>query len=143
MGTYPKKYLEIEQTEIENAEKECHKNCASTCGGYSDCSAPCPDCCSDYCTSQYIDSKDEYENKCRESCQSTCGFREAINGLADIIYYVAGIMAAIMLIVQGYRLITSSNAEDRSDAKKGIFYVILALVIIIAARSLVNLLFSV
>lgn len=139
-GMYPKKLLELEETEIENAKKECHKQCAATCGGYSDCSTTCADCCSDHCTTKYSDSEDEYKDKCIESCKSKCDLKETINKIAEIIYYIAGIIVAIMFIINGYKFITSTTPEDRDDAKKGIIYIILALIIIIIAMPLTNLL---
>ena len=45
-----------------------------------------------------------------------------------------------MFVISGYKFITSDNPEDRTEAKKGFMFVILALIIIIIAEPLVNLL---
>ncbi|GAG14593.1 unnamed protein product, partial [marine sediment metagenome] len=63
---------------------------------------------------------------------------ETTSRLTDVIYIAAGIVAAIMLVIHGLKLISSQNPEDRDDAKKAILFVIFALVIIVLAEPLVN-----
>mgnify|MGYP000318296525 CR=1 FL=1 len=121
--------------------EECKKACAGICGGYTDCPTDefpeCPACCADYC-SQFADN--DMKNSCINACESICGLNNTIYGITEIIYYIAGIIAAIMFVIYGYKLITSTTPEERDDAKRGIMYVILALILIAVAGSLVNLL---
>ncbi len=117
--------------------KGCVKACGGVCGGLTDCSDDCVVCCNDYCNS-LLDPNSEVG--CVDSCESTCKLNETIHGITDIIYYIAGIIAAIMFVISGYKFITSANPEDRTEAKKGFMFVILALIIIVIADPLVNLL---
>lgn len=121
--------------------EECKKACAGICGGYTDCPTDefpeCPACCADYCA-QFADN--DMKNSCINACESICGLNNTIYGITEIIYYIAGIIAAIMFVIYGYKLITSTTPEERDDAKRGIMYVILALILIAIAGSLVNLL---
>ena len=166
MGVAPTKWLETKNEEYTHAVETCQAQCAATCGGLTDCSGKdilnptaqdCPKCCNAYCDTYawiypppnyaYSDitfppTSDHYKNLCKKSCKSTCKLHETIHGITEIIYYIAGIIAAIMFVISGYKFITSDNPEDRTEAKKGFMFVILALIIIIIAEPLVNLLMS-
>ena len=131
VGVYPKQVLEFEETEYMNAMKKCHEQCGADCGGYvdyeSDLGKDCGNCGS-FCGAQGF-TGDEAEAACVESCRSKCGFNEMVYGIIDIIHYVVGIIAAVILLIHSYGLITSTTPEDRANAKKGIICAILALVI--------------
>ncbi|MEA3255370.1 MAG: pilin [Candidatus Altiarchaeota archaeon] len=131
VGVYPKQVLEFEETEYMNAMKKCHEQCGADCGGYvdyeSDLGKDCSNCGS-FCSAQGF-TGDEAEAACVESCRSKCGFNDIVYGIIDIIHYVVGIIAAVILLVNSYGLITSTTPEDRDNAKKGIICAILALVI--------------
>ena len=64
---------------------------------------------------------------------------ETVKGVTDIIYTIAGIIAALMIVIHGIRMLTADNPSDRTAAKNSIIYVILALVVIILAGILVGL----
>jgi hypothetical protein len=124
------------------AIKLCHEKCARICGGYTTCSSDdpsiCTSCCSTFCSSNYADATQKMPDKCQLSCSSTCGYKGLVNDIVNVIYYAAGTIGALMLIINGLRLITSQDPNDRSAAKNGIIYVIIALIIIILAATLVG-----
>ena len=122
-------------------EEGCAKACGGMCGGYADYEKDLKkDCdnCDTYCSDQGFTG--DVHTACINACESICGLNETIYGITEIIYYIAGIIAAIMFVIYGYKLITSTTPEERDDAKRGIIYVILALILIAIAGSLVNLL---
>ncbi len=109
-------------------------DCGGVCGGYTDCSGDCETCCSGFCSSFTDPSKE----RCMNSCTGKC----ALNGVIGMVLNVAGVVAAMILVICGYMLMTSANPEDRENAKKGIMYVILALVVVAIAEPLSDLLFE-
>jgi len=146
--TLPTGTIDITATSID--EDSCMEACGAICGGYTNCTENCNTCCDEdngYCSKVSIPAVTSWDiNKvkdgCEKSCKSTCKLHETIHGITGIIYYIAGIIAAIMFVISGYKFITSDNPEDRTEAKKGFMFVILALIIIIIAESLVNLLMA-
>ncbi|MCK4491503.1 MAG: hypothetical protein KAU03_02690 [Candidatus Altiarchaeales archaeon] len=161
-GMAPTELLEWKDEEYAHAAERCQKQCAATCAYHADCSGKdilnpdsedCKTCCSNYCNSKYkwkyppaskkYDphlQEDSYIRSCKASCENTCMVNETTNGLRDIIYYLAGIVAAIMLTILGYSFMTSTEPEGRSKTKQGVLFVILALIIIVVADPLVNML---
>ena len=120
-------------------------------GGFNDCASNCESCCSEYCANA-VGSPGTgiigcggalfiggiLHQGCVESCKSSCKIKESINNIKAIILYIALILAGIMFLVFAYKFITSANPEDRNEAKRGLLYVILALLIIGIADPLIN-----
>jgi hypothetical protein len=117
------------------AKKLCREQCARNCGGYTECpvqnDANCGTCCRTFCGS--------LGEKCELSCSSTCSYRDLVNGIVQVIYLAAGIIGALMIVINGLRMVTSQDPNDRNAAKNGIIFVIIALIIIILAATLVGL----
>jgi heme O synthase-like polyprenyltransferase len=63
-----------------------------------------------------------------------------IKGLTEAIYLIAGVIAALMIVIHGIRMVTAQDPSDRNAAKNSIIYVLIALVIIVLAGTLVALL---
>lgn len=62
-----------------------------------------------------------------------------INKVANIIAFLAGAVATIMIMYAGYGFITSDgNSEKVSRARQTIFYAAIGLVVIVSARLLVS-----
>ncbi|HDN82821.1 MAG TPA: hypothetical protein ENG50_00480 [Candidatus Altiarchaeales archaeon] len=126
----------------------CMKAAAGIVGGFNDCASDCESCCSEYCANAVEDPNAGiigcrvlipiFRSGCVESCKSSCKIKESINNIKAIILYIALILAGIMFLVFAYKFITSANPEDRNEAKKGLLYVILALLIIGIADPLIN-----
>lgn len=157
VGVATKGVLSGGDAEYASAANLCQRQCAATCGGLADCSgAPqdCPTCCGTLCvdydwnypgvSGDYdpADHLTEYREMCKRSCVNTCKVKKEVYGIQDIVYYVAGIIAAIMFVISGYKFMTSTNPEDRASAKKGVMFVILALIIIAIADPMVKLLIT-
>ena len=136
---YKTAYAEQADSASANTIKFCHEQCAKSCGGYTDCSSDdkntCAKCCQGYCSP--FDAT--VINKCELSCSSTCSYKGVVNGIIEIIYVVAGIVGALMIVINGLRLTTSQDPGERNAAKNGIIYVIIAILIIVMAATLVNL----
>jgi|GEM_PF-3582002 len=65
-----------------------------------------------------------------------------IEDITNIIYAISGGIATVMIILHGFKWMTSDNDQDRMMARTGIIHVLLALMIIMLAAALVNLLFK-
>ena len=62
-----------------------------------------------------------------------------INGIMKIVYYIAGAVSVIMIIVSGIRFVTSAgNPEGIQKARKGLVSSITGLIVIILAFTLTN-----
>jgi len=116
---------------------DCYKACGGIVGSYSDKDRNCDTECENWCNDIVILGVTD-KRGCVESCKSSCKIKESINNIKAIILYIALILAGIMFLVFAYKFITSANPEDRNEAKKGLLYVILALLIIGIADPLIN-----
>ena len=138
LAAYKTAFAEQPDSTSANALKSCHELCARTCGGYTDCSSDdkntCATCCQGYCAP--FDANVIY--KCQLSCSSTCSYKGVVNGIVSIIYEVAGILGALMIAINGLRIVTSQDPQDRDSAKRSIMYVVIALIIIVLAGTLVS-----
>jgi hypothetical protein len=137
-AVYKAGFLEDPATASTKAINLCHEQCARNCGGFTNCSfdndAECTTCCQPFCA-----SLGDAVDKCGLSCSSTCAYRGLVDSIVQIIYYAAGVLGALMIIINGIRIVTSQDPNERTAAKNGIIYVIIALIIIILAATLVNL----
>jgi hypothetical protein len=128
------------------AKFRCQETCARSCGGFTDCAeqndALCNSCCQEYCFTPT--STRGYDGllkeTCKPSCKSTCSYMGFIKGLTEAIYLIAGVIAALMIVIHGIRMVTAQDPSDRNAAKNSIIYVLIALVIIVLAGTLVALL---
>jgi uncharacterized membrane protein YidH (DUF202 family) len=73
----------------------------------------------------------------------TCraGFEDTVGGVNNVLYGIAAGIAALLIAIHAVRWKTAESPNDREEAKKGIFNVILGIVVIIVAATLVALLF--
>lgn len=70
---------------------------------------------------------------------STTGVSDAVSQAVDILSWIVGIASVIMIIVGGFKYITSGGASDKvSGAKNTIIYAIIGLVIVALAQFIVN-----
>ncbi len=67
----------------------------------------------------------------------------AIRNIIGILLYVAGIISVIVIVVSGFRYVTSNgDAAAASRAKNGIVYALIGLVITVMAYAIVNFILS-
>ncbi|MEM2918497.1 MAG: pilin [Candidatus Altiarchaeota archaeon] len=116
----------------------CMDSCGRACGGQTDCSSDCKNCCKDWCND--IGLIGGGLHGCLASCESTCELKKLVNEIISAILVASGIVAAIMIVIHGIRILTAQDPSSRDEAKKGILFVIFALAIIGIAGALVNLL---
>jgi hypothetical protein len=117
-AVYKGGFAETQASASTKARTLCHEQCARSCGGYTNCSfdneAGCKTCCQPFCA-----GLGDVRDKCELSCSSTCSYRGLVNSIVNI-------------------MVTSQDPNDRSAAKNGIIFVIIALIIIILAATLVG-----
>ena len=58
--------------------------------------------------------------------------------IENIIFGIAAGLAILMIGLSGVRLMSSRDPEERENAKKGIIYVVLALIVIVVTTKLVE-----
>jgi hypothetical protein len=75
----------------------------------------------------------EKEEKLCKQCQGDYELQKTVSDIEAIIFGIAAGLAILMISVNGVRLITSKDAKERGNAKRGIAYVILALTVIVMA----------
>jgi len=66
-------------------------------------------------------------------CQGDCELRRSVTSLESIIYGTAAGLAVLLLAINAVRLMTAEDSLTRSNAKKGIVYVALSLLLILIA----------
>ncbi len=66
-------------------------------------------------------------------CQGDCELRRSVNSIENIIYGTAAGLAVLLLAINAIQIMTAEDALARSNAKKGIAYVALSLLIILIA----------
>ncbi|MEM4347634.1 MAG: pilin, partial [Candidatus Altiarchaeota archaeon] len=121
---------------------KCKDSCGRACGGQTDCSSDCENCCKDWCSGLDRQAMGSFSEStgCLASCKSTCELKKMVNEIISAILVASGIVAAIMIVIHGIRILTAQDPSSRDEAKKGILFVIFALAIIGIAGALVNLL---
>ena len=78
------------------------------------------------------------EEKLCLQCQADYELRKNVGDIENIVFGIAAGLAILMISLSGIKLMTSRDPEERENAKKGIIYVILALIIIVIATKLVE-----
>lgn len=57
--------------------------------------------------------------------------------LNDALVTVAAAMGVLMISIQGLKWITSDNPQDRAEAKKGLIYILVGLLVVALAAQIV------
>ena len=122
-----------------NSVDGCEKSCGAFCGGFSECEDGCEECCEEYCNNIKPEGE-KLKEGCKESCESICRMREIIKNLRDTVTPPIIIMAAIMFVFFGYKFIASTSMEDRKNAKRGLIFIIVALILVGIATPLAKML---
>lgn len=145
-------YYEIAYTKL-----KCGEQCAKSCGGYTLCDRDCGKCCSEYVSKEYkydgkktelsfdagtytIDPEGYYIDASKRSCFSACTYKSNIRSINEVILYVVGVAGAIMLALNGLRFMGSENPDQRAEAKRGLKYTVIAIIIIMLSSLLVSIL---
>ncbi len=119
----------------------CHIICAAECGSSTPCiSGSCDTCCAAGVCSIYGAGSDE-RDACMSSCEGTCEVNTEFCGIIIILQSIALGLATLMLTVNGFKWMSADNASGRVDARRGLYYVFIGLLIIIISFALVNYLY--
>jgi hypothetical protein len=133
---------------------DCELQCAKACGEATTCietgaaPMPCQTCCDSVTCSGYpaydqilcyipIGARAE-ACACENACMGTCKFNTNFCYMIILVCIVAGIMGAIMLLLLALKWITSDDPQGRTEARRGIWYVIVGIIVIISASALVG-----
>jgi len=57
--------------------------------------------------------------------------------VVNLLAFIAGIIAVIMIVVAGFRMVTSGGGDGFASARRSLIYALVGLVIIIFARTLI------
>ncbi|ODS42050.1 MAG: hypothetical protein MSIBF_01505 [Candidatus Altiarchaeales archaeon IMC4] len=82
------------------------------------------------------------DRSCINKCEAECNVASTISYVIKILYAVAAGIAALMITFHGFRWLTADSPEARADAKRGIAFVILGLIVIAIAFTLVEVLYE-
>jgi len=125
--------------------KNCKYQCAAECGKRTTCTRDCEVCCNSGANCgkllPYPYTKEEFD-VCMEACIGLCRANEE---LCNIIYILGGIAVAVsvfLIMVHGIRWMTADDFEGRQDAKRGIVYVFIGLILVMVAASLASYFFT-
>ena len=76
------------------------------------------------------------------NCEDT-GVTNTIQGIIKIISYIAGVVAIIMIIVSGFRFITSGGDSGKvASARNSLIYALIGIVVVVLAQVMVNFVFT-
>ncbi len=71
-------------------------------------------------------------------CQADYGLKKSVSDIENIIFGIAAGLAILMISLNGIKLMGSQDAGERENAKKGIIYIIFALIVIVTITKLVE-----
>jgi hypothetical protein len=135
---------------------DCKVACAQACGESTTCiataSATCEACCDSTTCGKGTYGAYDFWNcllvPCYNSVQESCACKQACRGeceantsfcnTIELLRLIAGIAAAIMLVIQALRYVMSDEPMDRQNAKEGIWYVLIGALLIMIASALVG-----
>jgi predicted membrane channel-forming protein YqfA (hemolysin III family) len=71
--------------------------------------------------------------------QSMTGFAQAsaMDDFNDTLRTIAAALAFLMLLIQGLRWVMSDSSQDRAEAKRGMVYVIMGIIVVYMAAHIV------
>lgn len=80
------------------------------------------------------------ETDCRVDSQESAGnVSKAANDIVNLLSWVVGVVSVIMIIVGGFKYITSGGSSEKvTSAKNTIIYAVIGLVIVALAQFIVN-----
>ena len=149
-----KRYELLSGDEEDKCIERAKKAFGGHCGGLTDCKSDCVEldidaecedvksmassCCKEWCSG--FSGDDEYCS-CIQSCEALCSTNELSNQIISAVQYIAAIIVAIMLAVNGIKFITSDSPYDRDQAKQSIRYLITALVILAIVTYIITAMF--
>jgi len=139
-------------------ERKCIENAKRAfgghCGGLAGCDSGCADaeklpikdlseasqCCKDWCLGFFEDEPAYFG--CIQSCEAGCRANDLSNQFISVFQYIAVVIAAIMLSINGIKFITSDSPYDRDQAKHSIRYILIALIILALVIYLTSAIFA-
>ncbi len=130
----------------------CNRQCASTCGLRTSLRSDqiaSPDTCDTKCANNVCNGISgscgllcDLNKECKNACKSTCELNGQIYSLVDIVYEIAAGIAALMIILHGFKWLISEEPAERKEARERIIYTLYGVIIIIIAVALVNTIYS-
>ncbi|HZM63708.1 MAG TPA: pilin [Candidatus Saccharimonadales bacterium] len=87
-----------------------------------------------------LDAPPEVRNSefCKEQSDPIGGKGGLVSDITDVVSVVAGIVAVVMIMVGGFKFVTSSGDSSKvEEAKKTITWSVIGLVVIVSARAII------
>ncbi len=134
-----------EPTVICSTTTDCKYMCAAECGRAAACTSDCETCCESglACGRMFpIPYGKEDRDVCMDACMGVCKANEQ---LCKVILIIQGILiasAVFVITLQGIKWMVSEDFEGRLDAKNGIVYVFIGLVLTLLSTSLASYFFT-
>lgn len=125
--------------------RDCRYQCAAECGKRTTCMNNCEACCNSAiaCSrTNPIPYGDDEREVCNDACMGICRANEELCNIIRIAQGVAVASAILLIMVQGMKWMVSDDLEGRQDAKSGIGYVFLGLVLALLSTLLASYFFS-
>jgi hypothetical protein len=137
---------------------DCAPKCAKGCGQLNSChtvaAQTCEQCCGTNSPQSRCDGKGygayswgacffptslggKEACSCQQSCIGTCEVNKDFCDVINLLKIVVGIAAAIIIAIHGVMWIKSEDAHGRDDARRGIWYVIVGVIVIAMAGTIV------
>ncbi|MBN2013749.1 MAG: hypothetical protein JW778_01075 [Candidatus Altiarchaeota archaeon] len=139
-GSTPSVRCSVAKLVSEPDSSDCMLECAAACGRKTLLTDNCEQCtATDVCSIYAAGSKTE--EACYHTCYGVCESNRQFCNVIDLLRYGAMFAGIIMLILHGFRWITSEDLEARRDARKGVEYVLAGFILIVVASTLVELIF--
>lgn len=134
--------------ESDSCKQECARACGFRTTGRSD-KVDCKSDCNTWCSIVPPAScgllgtlSCETQDECKKACTSTCEMNGQIYPLVEIVYGIAAGIAALMIILHGFKWLISEEPAERKEARERIIYTLYGVIIIIIAVALVNTIYS-
>lgn len=122
--------------------KTCNYQCAAKCGRGTTFTSDCES----RCRSITCNKKPPYEPDllavCMDACVGLCRTHEELCNIIYILGAIAVASAAFLIMVHGVKWMTADDFEGRQNARRGITYVFIGLILVMTAAALASYFFT-
>jgi hypothetical protein len=119
---------------------DCRYQCAAECGKKTNCMKDCETCCSTTtCLKIFPFTYEKAQlDVCMDACRGICRTNEQLCSIIQILQMIATAASTLLIMVHGFRWMTADDMEGIQDAKRGIVYVLMGLMLVVTATLLAN-----
>lgn len=124
--------------------KNCKFQCAAKCGRQTTCVRDCERCCKQTTCNKVLPYPyEKYElDACMDACLGICKTHEELCNLIHILGGIAVAASVFLIMVHGLKWMTAEDSEGRDNARRGIIYVFIGLILVMVAATLASYFFT-